>query len=203
MPRLLAAAVLALLIALPIGAPARADIRVVEMDKPVDLPAFTLTDHKGKPFTAASYKGHWALTMIGYTYCPDVCPFVLNNLAGVITQLSTRVRPDHLPQVVFVAVDPKRDKANLADYVSSFGPQFLGATGEKSAIDTFVKGIDGFYKLGKPDKDGNYVVNHSASVIVTAPDGRIHAKLSPPLNAGEIAEYLARQQIAYNRKQGN
>jgi protein SCO1/2 len=38
-------------------------------------------------------------------------------------------------------------------------------------------------------------------VIVIGPDGRVRAKLSPPLDPGPMAEYLARLQIAYRRGQ--
>ena len=185
------------------AAPAGAEIRVVEPKQPAALPAFSLTDHAGKPFTAERFKGKWSLTLIGYTYCPDVCPFVLSNMADVLNQMTVRVRPDNLPQIVFLAVDPRRDREHLADYVGHFGPQFVGATGDPKELDKLVKGLDGFYRLGKPGKDGNYEVQHSAAVIVTGPDGRIHAKLSPPLAPGEVAEYLARKQIAYNRAQAN
>jgi len=196
-------AFLAFLAVVAAMATAEAEIRVVEPKKPETLPAFTLQDHAGRPFTAESFKGRWSLTLIGYTYCPDVCPFVLTNMAEVLNQMTMRVRPDKLPQVLFLAVDPKRDQEHLASYVGHFGPQFVGATGDHKELAKLVKGLDGFYRLGKPGKDGNYEVQHSAAVIVTGPDGRIHAKLSPPLAPSEVAEYLARKQIAYNREQRN
>ena len=182
---------------------ANADIRVVEPEEPATLPAFDLKDHTGAPFTADSFKGHWALTSIGFTACPDVCPFVLSNIAEVLSQMSVRVRPDSLPKVIFVGVDPKRDAPVLAEYVAHFDPKFIGVTGTHEELAKFVEGIDGFYRIGKPKKDGDYEVQHSASVIVTGPDGRIHAKLSPPLNPGQVAEYLTRKQISYVRAQRN
>ncbi|MAY66540.1 MAG: hypothetical protein CMM77_05385 [Rhodospirillaceae bacterium] len=200
--RILSLAVFVL--ALGLGAAAgRAEIRVVEPDPPAPLRAFTLADHKGQPFTADRYKGHWSLTTIGFTSCPDVCPFVLSNIVEVVRQMTLRVRPDKLPQVVFVGVDPKRDTPVMADYVAHFDPNFIGVTGTHAELSKLVEGIDGFYRIGKPDKDGNYEVQHSASVIVTGPDGRVHAKLSPPLDPGGVAEYLARKQIAYVRAQRN
>ncbi|HBT42484.1 MAG TPA: SCO family protein [Rhodospirillaceae bacterium] len=178
-----------------------AEIRVVEPDKPETLPAFALSDHKGQPFTAERYKGHWSLTTIGFTSCPDVCPFVLSNIVEVISQMTLRVHPDKLPQVVFVGVDPGRDAPVMADYVAHFDPKFIGVTGPHEELAKLVTGIDGFYRIGKAKKDGDYEVQHSASVIVTGPDGQVHAKLSPPLDPGKVAEYLARKQIAYARAQ--
>jgi protein SCO1/2 len=179
--------------------PAAAEVRVVEPDPPSDLPAFQLIDHAGRPFTADSLKGRWDLILLGFTHCPDVCPFVLSNLAQLREEMSLRVSPENLPRVVFVAVDPQRDQPVLADYVAYFHPDFLGVTGSLDQLATFVEGVDGFARLGEPDKDGNYEVQHSAAVIVVAPDGRVHAKLSPPIHAGAAAEYLTRKQIAYRR----
>jgi len=194
----------AFVLAFGLGASAGwAEIRVVEPDKPETLPAFALSDHKGQPFTAERYKGHWSLTTIGFTSCPDVCPFVLSNIVEVISQMTLRVHPDKLPQVVFVGVDPQRDTPVMADYVAHFDPKFIGVTGPHEELAKMVKGIDGFYRIGKAKKDGDDEVQHSASVIVTGPDGRVHAKLSPPLDPGEVAEYLARKQIAHVRAQRN
>ena len=55
--------------------------------------------------------------LAGFTHCPDVCPFTLANLEQVVAELGLRVRPDRLPTVIFLGVDPDRDRANLKDYV--------------------------------------------------------------------------------------
>jgi len=183
--------------------PAHAEIRAVEPKTPPALPAFELKDQHGKAFTQESLKGHWTLSLIGFTHCPDVCPFVLSNLAAVVSQMSVWVRPDNLPKVVFVGVDPGRDHGLLGEYVNHFNKNFLGVTGSHAELAKFVEGIDGFYRLGKPDKDGVYDVQHSASVIVTGPDGRIYSKLSPPLKPNDVAQYLARKQIAFRRNLSN
>jgi len=194
-----AASIVVLLCVLLCGPAAHAGLRVVELDDPVDLPPFELTDQDGNVFDNARLKGHWSLITIGYTNCPDVCPFVLDNLAATHAQVGLRTRPDNLPQVVFVAVDEKRDRPILREYVHYFHPDFIGVSGSWDRIVTFVEGIDGFARLGKADKDGNYEVQHSASVVVVAPSGRIVAKLSPPLDPGAVAEYLLRRQIMYRR----
>lgn len=180
-------------------APAAAELRVVELDEPAEIPPFKLTDHDGKMFDNESLVGKWSLITIGFTHCPDVCPFVLENLTATHAQVGLRTRPDKLPQVVFVGVDQKRDAPILKEYVTYFHPDFLGVTGPWNQMAKFVEGIDGYAKLGRPDKDGNYDVRHSASVIVVAPSGRIVAKLSPPLDPGAVAEYLIRRQIMYRR----
>lgn len=183
-------------------APAAAEVRAVEPSAPDELPVFELQDHHGRPFTRDSLTGQWDVILLGFTHCPDVCPFVLSNLAAVREEMSTRVSPGQIPRVIFVGVDPQRDEAVIGDYVKYFHPDFLGVTGPWEQIVTFVEGVDGFVRLGESDADGAYEVRHSAAVIIVAPDGRIHAKLSPPLDPAAVAEYLSRKQLAFKRNRG-
>ena len=187
---------LAVLLSALIAGTAAAEIRGLE---PAELPPFELRDHAGRSFTRDSLKGQWDLILLGFTHCPDVCPFVLSNLVQVREEMSLRVSPDNLPRVVFVAVDPQRDEAMLADYVGYFHPDFLGVTGAWEQITVFAEGVDGFARLGEPGPDGDYEVRHSAAVVVVAPDGRIHAEFLPPIDPAAAAEYLARKQLAYRR----
>lgn len=173
----------------------------VKLDEPVALPSFSLEDHKGRPFDQDTLKGQWTLIMYGFTFCPDVCPFTLANLEAVSNETALRVRPDNVPKVVFVSVDPDRDKPVLEDYVAHFHPEFLGATGAREEIDRLVEGTDSFYRFA--EQGDTYTVHHSSAIAVIDPDGAIRAKLQPPLQAGLIAEFLARLQITYRREQAS
>jgi protein SCO1/2 len=161
-----------------------ARVNGVILDSPPVVQAFTLDDHNGKPFTADSLKGHWSLVLAGFTNCPDVCPFTL-------AELGLRVRPDRLPTVIFLAVDPDRDRPNLKDYVVQFHPDFIGVTGAIDQVDRALKGIDAIAVRAKPDARGNYQVTHSAAVAVIDPQGRLVAKISPPFEPAPTAQFLA------------
>jgi len=170
---------------------AMARVSGVVLDRPQLVQAFTLDDHNGKPFTADSLKGHWSLILAGFTNCPDVCPFTLANLEQVVAELGLRVRPDHLPAVIFLAVDPDRDRPNLKDYVVQFHPDFVGVTGALDQIDRMLKGMDAIAVRSKLDAHGNYQVTHSAAVAVIDPLGRLCAKISPPFDPAPTAQFLA------------
>src|SRR5262249_54543084 len=176
-----------------IGSVAAAAPRVsgVVFDNPTPVQAFALNDQDGKPFTADSLKGHWSLVLAGFTNCPDVCPFTLANLEQVVAELGLRVRPDNLPTVIFLAVDPERDRANLKDYVVQFHPDFIGITGAIDQIDRMLTGIDAVAVRAKPDARGNYQVTHSAAVAVIDPQARLVAKVSPPFDPAPTAQFLA------------
>ncbi|MGX1500137.1 protein SCO1/2 [Labrenzia sp. MBR-25] len=181
-----------LLICLSFGASAQ-DVKGVVLDEPVPVAKFSLVAQNGTPFTQEELKGHWTLLFLGFTNCPDVCPFTLANLEAVRTELSQLITPDNLPEVVFLAVDPDRDQDVLADYVKHFGISFTGITGERTEIDRLVENIDGFYRLEKSGpEDDAYDVTHSAAVTVINPDGEITAKISPPFHPVTTATYLFR-----------
>jgi protein SCO1 len=163
----------------------------VILDRSVPVQSFRLDDHDGSPFTAEQLKGRWSLVLAGFTHCPDVCPFTLANLEQVVAELGLRLRPDRLPKVIFLAVDPDRDRANLKDYVVQFHPDFIGVTGKIDQIDRALKGFDAAANRGRPDARGNYQVTHSAAVAVIDPQGRLAAKISPPFAPAPTADFLA------------
>jgi protein SCO1/2 len=168
---------------------AQLEAKVLSVPKPIA--SFSLEDHAGRPFAKDRLEGRWSLVMLGFTHCPDICPFTLGNLALVLEELSTRVSPVRLPQVVFVAVDPDRDRAVLADYVKHFNDGFIGVTGNSGSIQTLVDSLDGYVRVARKPSDGtSYQVFHSASVSLVDPNGRIRATLNPPMEPAAAAEFL-------------
>jgi protein SCO1/2 len=188
-PAILAGAAASLLLVLVSAATFALDVKVQAARTPIA--PFTLQDQSGQPFTDASLKGHWTLIAIGFTSCPDVCPMTLANLALVLEVLSTKVSPAKLPQVVFLAVDPERDKAVLKQYVASFGADFVGTTGEPDQIASLVESLEGFYRIVPAATGSGREVQHSAIVSVVDPEGRLVAGLRPPLEPAGAAAFLA------------
>lgn len=178
---------------------ASAAVQGKELDKPRDIPPFSLSDSYGKPFNETDLQDRWTLIMFGFNTCPDVCPLTLGNLEEAISETALRVRPDNVPAMVFVSVDPDRDRMVVSNYAEFFHPDFRGVTGEREELNRLVEATDSFYRLMKPDASGHYDVQHSAFVSVIGPDGQMRARLDPPFHAGKTAEFLARLQIAYRR----
>jgi protein SCO1 len=167
-------------------------LSVSVLDHPTAVPNFTLMDDAGAAFTQQQLKGHWSLLAVGYTNCPDTCPFTMADLDAVMSAIHAKPEPPADPMVVFVAVDPARDKPILKRWVAQFNPHFIGVTGQKSQIDALVKGIGGFYRLGKPHKDGSYDVVHSGGVSVIDPQGRMRARILLPMPPKATADFLVR-----------
>jgi len=95
--------------------------------------AFNMTEaNRGVPVQASAYRGHYLLVYFGYTHCPDVCPLTLGRLKLVMSRLGDKGAS---LRVLFVTVDPKRDKLpELKRYTQFFGPQFVGLRGNNTEL---------------------------------------------------------------------
>lgn len=153
------------------------------------LPPFVLTDQQGERFDNQRLQGKWTLLSFGYTHCPDVCPTTLAILAQVDQRLNQAAAT--LPhQIGFVSVDPARDTPErLAEYVAYFDPGFLGVTGSDAALRSFTRPLGILYeKVETKESAMDYVMDHSASVVLLDPQGRYRALFSPPHDAEIMAQ---------------
>ncbi len=152
------------------------------------LTPFTLVDDHNAPFTQDSLRGQWSFAFFGYTHCPDVCPNALGALKRVETLLEADgVTP--LPRVLFVSVDPARDTPDtLAGYVAYFHPAFVGVTGEDAELKLLTRQLGILYGRS-PDSsnDKDYVVDHSAAIILFNPEGHYQALFGIPHDPQKIA----------------
>lgn len=163
------------------------------LPEPRVLGDFRLVDQLGEPFTIERLRGQWSLIFFGFTYCPDICPSTLYDLQQVSQALGEHADSAAAHQVVFVSVDPERDSPErLGQYVSWFGPDFVGVTGAPEQLAPLALRIGVAYRVeehapGNPD----YAVDHSASVFLTDPQGRLHGVFPAPHDAGAMAHDLA------------
>ncbi len=170
--------------------------------KPRPVVAFNLQDSDGRVFTQRQLTGKWSLIMLGFTHCPDICPFTLQNLAHVRREMSTRVSPARLPQIVFVGVDPDRDRPLLGDYVQHFDDSIVGITGQWPEIKKLVEGLDGFVRINGKDRDSDvYDVRHSAVISLVSPEGKLVAGINPPLQPKQASIFIAETMLHHTRQQ--
>lgn len=157
---------------------------------PLEIPEFSLVDHRGRPFDRSRLLGTWSLLFFGYTYCPDVCPLTLQSLAPVQDALAEVPPP---VQVVFVSVDPDRDSPErLAEYVGFFHPELLGVTGEAREIERLTRAVGAFHEKADGGHGADYLVDHASSLFLVDPDARLHAVLEDPHDTGEYVALLSR-----------
>ena len=125
--------------------------------------SFTLTDVNNNPITEKSFQGPATALFFGFTHCPDVCPMTLNKLNIISEQLK---KDQNKLKIFFISIDPERDTPEvMKDYLSSFGDQFIGITGEPEKIFTLSKSW-GIVNEKIFTEDGNYTLNHSSPIIL-------------------------------------
>jgi len=138
---------------------------------------FTMTRTKDdKTVTAADYRGKVTLLYFGYTFCPDICPTTMANVARILQglgSLADRVR------VLFVTVDPNRDTAKvLNQYTSAFAPQVDGLRGTPDQLAALARRYRIAYSV-KPSADpAKYEVTHSPAIYVFDGKGTIRLLIS-------------------------
>ena len=152
---------------------------------------FELYTASGERFSRADLEGQWNLLFFGFTNCPDVCPDTLAMLARSMDQLEL-MRREEKPRVVFVSVDPDRDQGELlADYVAWFNDDFIGVTGNDAQLQALTRQLGVVYFHEAPDEQtGFYNVDHSASVLIVDPQGRLYGRFAHPLEPDAITADL-------------
>ncbi|HEX5792725.1 MAG TPA: SCO family protein [Rheinheimera sp.] len=163
--------------------------------QPRALADFTLTDQHGEVVNRERLYGQWTLAFVGYTSCPDICPLTLAKLAGVQPDLAAQVGQPL--KVWFISVDPKRDSTEqLNNYVSYFEQaDVLGMTAGHDQLFPFVRQLGLMYALSSTTAE-DYLVDHSASVVLIDPQGQLVAMFKPPMQPGELPVIDAEQLLA-------
>lgn len=153
---------------------------------------FILVDQTNQRVNQDSYAGQVRVMAFGYTFCPDICPTSLANIAGALDQLG-----DQAQQVtaIFVSVDPKRDTPDhLKDYVASFGPRVVGLTGTQEMVDAAARSFKVRYQI-QPSTDPKdpdaYTVDHSAGIYIMGRQGQFLSKMGYQSTPDEIATRLS------------
>jgi len=158
------------------------------LPSPKPIAEFSLVDQNGKPFGLDNLKHQWTFVFFGYTQCPDVCPTSLSMLGQVMRLLEKDPSLDTLPHGLFISVDPERDTPEmLAQFVPYFYPEFTGATGSQEELQKLTRQLGILYMKSEGGSEDNYLVDHSAAIILFDPDGKYHALFNIPHDPKLIA----------------
>ena len=150
--------------------------------QPREINRFELTDHHGQAFTKEQLKDKWSLVFFGYTSCPDVCPTTLQNLGFIYDDLKVIASNS---QVLLVSVDPQRDTQDkLSQYIAYFNPEFIALRAGHEVLFPFARNMGLMYAIS--DDSDNYLVDHSASLVLINPDGQIAAIFKPEQAVGKV-----------------
>ena len=143
---------------------------------------FELIDHNGQSFTKEQLNDKWSLVFFGYTSCPDICPTTLQNLSFIYDDLKAITQNS---QVLLVSVDPQRDsQEKLAQYIAYFNSEFIALRAGHEVLFPFARNVGLMYAISGEGDD--YLVDHSASLVLINPAGKIAAIFKPEQAIGKM-----------------
>ena len=147
---------------------------------------FKLKDPQGNVKTLSSFRGTMPMVFFGFTQCPAVCPTALARAA----QIKKLMGPDgDTLQVIFITVDPERDKPQMLDaYVKAFDPSFVALYGTLEETAATAKEFGVFYE--KIPTGDTYTMSHTATSYVFDTRGVLRLGLSHSLSAQQCTEDL-------------
>ncbi|CZT35601.1 SCO family protein [Rhizobium sp. 9140] len=152
---------------------------------------FTLVAQNGQPITEKALTGRPSAVFFGFTHCPEVCPTTLFEMNGWLA----KVDPDNTKlNAFFVTVDPERDTPEiLGQYVSNVSARVTGISGPPDKVMEMVKGFRVYAKkvpLDTEKPDGDYTMDHSASVFLLDAEGRFRGTIAYGENTDTAVQKL-------------
>ena len=155
------------------------------------VPRYLLQDPNGRSVSNEDFRGRFQLIAFGYTYCPDICPTTLVEMAGILQHLGDRASR---LQAIFITVDPERDSGEvLQTYTRFFDPRILGLTGSPALVRRAADNFRIRYaKVREPGGNpAHYAVDHSAGMILLGPDGLVVRKFAYATPQAELNSRIA------------
>jgi len=163
--------------------------------QPKALKSFQLEGADGHAFTQDNFIGQWSLVFLGYTHCPDVCPTTL----GLFKQLHAGWQNTELAdlQYVLLSADPERDTPErLHEYLKFFNEDFVGVTGSVAEMAGLAKQLSSLFAR-VPQESGDYLVDHSANIMIINPAGQYHGFIRSPHVVEKIKSIMGAVSVAY------
>jgi protein SCO1 len=172
--------------ALPVAA-ARADKPWHDIDVTGTSPSLDLTmmaTPEGQTVFQNNYVGYVTMLYFGYTFCPDVCPLTMQNVATALAKTGKAAKDIRF---LFVTVDPNRDTIPvLTNYVRLFGPEFVGLRGDADQLELLTKQFRIAYSVTPSPDPSKYEVIHSSAIYVF--DRGLNARLLVPSMASKTPD---------------
>lgn len=150
---------------------------------------FQLVDDKGQPITEQAFRGQPSAVFFGFTHCPEVCPTTLTEMDAWLKTLGDEGKNI---RAYFVTVDPERDTPEVMNsYVTNVSNRITGISGEPAKVEQMARDFKIYFKK-VPTGDGDYTMDHTASVMLLKPDGDFFGTIAYEENAETAVAKLKR-----------
>jgi protein SCO1/2 len=138
-----------------------------------EVPAFSLVDESGQPFTESALRGHPTVFSFIFTRCDAICP----TTSGLMEHIQEKTFGDNV-KLVSVSVDPQYDTPQiLAAYAKRFHAdptRWHFITGPYDQVHALVEGPMMISMMRTPDKGGVPQIAHQGLFLLV--DGNLHIR---------------------------
>lgn len=166
---------------------APAQVQAVMWPEPRPISDFALQTQHGDAFGPESLQGRWSFLFFGYMACPDICPMSLHAMRQMREDLAG-INADDGVQFIFVSVDPDNDTPEeMREYLAWYEADFIGLHGSIDQIDRLTRPMAVKY-AEFVDETGYRSIDHTSSVMIIDPRGRVVGALPPPLQPQRMVE---------------
>ena len=150
--------------------------------EPRPWPAVDLMDTEQDPIRPDRLRGKPWWVFLGYAKCRTMCPTVLSQAAEA--QRAIEERGAEPPTLLFVSLDPSDADQDVAKFVSTFGDNLIGATGQLDEIHELARTLDTSFR-DDPSAPGEIL--HSGAIFVLNDRAEVVGRFSPPHDLDTLA----------------
>jgi protein SCO1/2 len=160
---------------------------VISPPRPID--DFTMPATTGEDFVFSDQQGKILMVYFGYMTCPEVCPTTMADMLRAYREVG---EPRENVRVLFITIDPERDTLDrMTAYVNAFHEDFIGLRPDsQEVLDAAMHNFGVIAQRREVDSALGYLWDHSATVFLVAPDGRLVSQLPYGVSYTEIANDL-------------
>ncbi len=164
---------------------------------------FRLKDQNGRDVNLANFKGKVLVVGYIYTHCPDICPFITDNMKRIQKRINSD--PDLKGRVVFLSItfDPKRDTPEvLKEYAKLYKvdeSNWYFLTGDTLTTDSIMKLMGIEYSIRPVPERNTYFIDHTDRIHVIDPNGFLRGYFvgsrAEPDSVARFVEQIAKGEV--------
>jgi protein SCO1/2 len=151
--------------------PAKATWNGGRVDPPRPVPDFALEGTTQPEVHLSDFRGKFVLLSFGFTFCPDVCPLTMFELAKARRELGRHAAD---VQIAMVSVDPERDTTDrMREWLGRFDPAIVGLRGPLPQIEPIAWSLGIVFQRRPGTIDTGYIVAHTTDTLLLDRQGQV------------------------------
>ena len=148
--------------------------------KPIDINSligkFEMVDHNGRSVNNKTWPDQWLVVTFGFPGCRESCPVALDTLSKSLELVGDEGKKIQ-PLFIDVSMDRKPAPTAMKQFLSNFDDRIMGLVGTRLQVNEMIRSFKIMRQYGMPGrpKETGPRINHTASLFIVDPEGRVRA----------------------------